>query len=136
LRDNAVPCMRLMRCSLPACPPPRGAARGALRPHRTCPLGGGTAARGKRARLSTPLPSVLEYGYYIRMPGQRRERQRTVGKRQRVKATERAPMKITTIALDEEMHAALRHLAVDEKTNLRELLRHIIADYLARRGRR
>jgi len=43
-------------------------------------------------------------------------------------------MKITTIALDEETHTKLRHLAVDEKTNLRELLRQIIADYLTRRG--
>jgi predicted transcriptional regulator len=45
-------------------------------------------------------------------------------------------MKITTISLDEETHAALRHLAIDEKTDLRALLRQIIADYLARRGRR
>ena len=45
-------------------------------------------------------------------------------------------MKITTISLDEETHAALRHLAIDEKTDLRGLLRQIIADYLARRGRR
>jgi hypothetical protein len=45
-------------------------------------------------------------------------------------------MRITTIALDDATHTELRHLAVDEKTNLRELLRQIIADYLARRGRR
>jgi predicted transcriptional regulator len=45
-------------------------------------------------------------------------------------------MKITTISLDEETHQKLRHLAVDEKTNLRELLRKMIADYLARRERR
>ena len=70
------------------------------------------------------------------MPRQRRERQRTGGRRQRAKATETIPMKITTIALDEETHAKLRHLAVDEKTNLRELLRRMIADYLARRERR
>jgi hypothetical protein len=70
------------------------------------------------------------------MPRQRRERQRTVGRRQRAKGKETVPMKITTIALDEETHAKLRHLAVDEKTNLRELLRRMIADYLARRERR
>jgi predicted transcriptional regulator len=45
-------------------------------------------------------------------------------------------MKITTIALDEETHAELRHLAVDEKTNLRELLRRMVADFLARRKAR
>jgi hypothetical protein len=65
----------------------------------------------------------------------RRERQRTGGRRQRTKARE-VPMKITTIALDEETHAKLRHVAVDEKTSLRELLRQVIADYLARRERR
>ena len=70
------------------------------------------------------------------MPRQRRERQRTVGRRQRAKATEKVPMKITTIALDEDTHERLRHLAIDEKTNLRELLRWMIADYLARRERR
>jgi hypothetical protein len=71
-----------------------------------------------------------------RMPRQRRERERTGGRRQRAKVREKVPMKITTIALDEEMHAKLRHLAVDEKTNLRELLRRMIAEYLARRERR
>jgi predicted transcriptional regulator len=45
-------------------------------------------------------------------------------------------MKITTISLDEDTHAALRHLAIDEKTDLRTLVRQIIADYLARRERR
>jgi hypothetical protein len=70
------------------------------------------------------------------MPRQRRERQRTVGRRRRAKGKETVAMKITTIALDEETHAKLRHLAVDEKTNLRELLRRMIADYLARRERR
>jgi predicted transcriptional regulator len=59
-----------------------------------------------------------------------------VGREQRAKVPEREPMKITTIALDEETHAKLRHLAVDEKTNLRELLRRMIAEYLARRERR
>ena len=45
-------------------------------------------------------------------------------------------MKITTIALPEEMLQELRHLAIDEKTNLRKLVHQIIAEYLARRGRR
>jgi predicted transcriptional regulator len=45
-------------------------------------------------------------------------------------------MKVTTIALDEETHTKLRHLAVDEKTNLRELLRRMIAEYLERRKSR
>jgi Ribbon-helix-helix protein, copG family len=45
-------------------------------------------------------------------------------------------MKITTIALDEKTHEELRHLAIDEKTNLRELVRRMIAEYLTRRGRR
>jgi len=70
------------------------------------------------------------------MPRQRRERQRTAGRRQRAKVRETGAMKITTISLDEETHAALRHLAIDEKTDLRGLLRRIIAEYLARRGRR
>jgi hypothetical protein len=70
------------------------------------------------------------------MPRQRRERERTVGRRQRAKGKETVPMKITTISLDEETHTALRHLAIDEKTDLRGLLRQIIAEYLARRGRR
>jgi predicted transcriptional regulator len=45
-------------------------------------------------------------------------------------------MKITTISLDEDTHEKLRHLAIDEKTNLRELLRRMIAEYLTRQGRR
>jgi hypothetical protein len=45
-------------------------------------------------------------------------------------------MKVTTIALEEEMLQKLRHLAIDEKTNLRELLRRMIAECLARRERR
>jgi predicted transcriptional regulator len=45
-------------------------------------------------------------------------------------------MQTTTIALDEETHAKLRHLALDEKTSFRELIREAIAEYLARRGRK
>jgi predicted transcriptional regulator len=59
-----------------------------------------------------------------------------VGRRQRVKATEAPTMQTTTIALDEETHARLRHLALDEKTSFRELIRQAIAEYLKRRERR
>ena len=45
-------------------------------------------------------------------------------------------MQTTTIALDEETHAKLRHLALDEKTSFRELIREAIAEYLKRRERR
>ena len=45
-------------------------------------------------------------------------------------------MQTTTIALDEEMHRQLRHLAVEEKTTFRELIRNAIADFLAQRGRK
>jgi Ribbon-helix-helix protein, copG family len=70
------------------------------------------------------------------MPRQRRERQRTGGRRERAKVREKTPMKVTTIALEEDMLLKLRHLAIDEKTNLRELLRRMIAECLARRERR
>jgi predicted transcriptional regulator len=45
-------------------------------------------------------------------------------------------MQTTTIALDEETHATLRHLAIEEKTSFRELIREAIADLLKRRGRK
>jgi predicted transcriptional regulator len=44
-------------------------------------------------------------------------------------------MQTTTIALDEETHAKLRHLAIEEKTSFRELIREAIADLLKRRER-
>jgi predicted transcriptional regulator len=59
-----------------------------------------------------------------------------VRRRQRVKATEAPTMQTTTIALDEETHAKLRHLAIEEKTSFRELIREAIADLLKRRERR
>jgi predicted transcriptional regulator len=43
-------------------------------------------------------------------------------------------MQTTTIALDAETHRRLRHLAIEEKTTFRELIREAIADLLARRG--
>jgi len=42
-------------------------------------------------------------------------------------------MQTTTIALDAETHRRLRHLAVEEKTTLRDLIRDAIGEYLARR---
>jgi len=45
-------------------------------------------------------------------------------------------MQTTTIALDEETHARLRHLALNDKTTFRELIRQAITEYLARRGRK
>jgi predicted transcriptional regulator len=40
----------------------------------------------------------------------------------------------TTIALDAETHRRLRHLAIEEGTTLRDLIREAIADLLRRRG--
>jgi predicted transcriptional regulator len=45
-------------------------------------------------------------------------------------------MQTTTIALDAETHRRLRHLAIEEKTSLRALIREAIADLLAHRGRK
>jgi len=70
------------------------------------------------------------------MPRQTRER----GGRERQRATaaaEEAPVMVTTtIALDEDTHRRLRHLAVEERTSFRELIREAITDLLTRRGRR
>ena len=46
---------------------------------------------------------------------------------------EAANMVTTTIALDEETHRRLRHLAIEEKTSFRELIREALADLLERR---
>jgi predicted transcriptional regulator len=43
-------------------------------------------------------------------------------------------MMTTTIALDEETHRRLRHLAVEERTSLRALIREAITALLARRA--
>ena len=46
-------------------------------------------------------------------------------------------MTTTTIALDSETHRKLRHLAIEEHTSLRELIRQAIDALLAARtGRR
>jgi predicted transcriptional regulator len=42
-------------------------------------------------------------------------------------------MQTTTIALDDETHRRLRHLAIDERTTVRDLIREAIGDLLARR---
>jgi predicted transcriptional regulator len=42
-------------------------------------------------------------------------------------------MQTTTIALDAETHRRLRHLALDEGTTFRDLIREAITDLLARR---
>lgn len=45
-------------------------------------------------------------------------------------------MQTTTIALDADTHRRLRHLAVEERTTFRDLIREAIADMLARRERK
>ena len=42
-------------------------------------------------------------------------------------------MQTTTIALDHETHRRLRHLAVEEGTSFRELIREAISELLTRR---
>jgi hypothetical protein len=49
-------------------------------------------------------------------------------------ASEGPRMQTTTIALDDETHRRLRHLAIDERTTVRELIREAIGDLLTRRG--
>ena len=50
------------------------------------------------------------------------------------RSAEEAPiMTTTTIALDAETHRRLRHLAIEEGTSFRELIRTAITEYLARR---
>ena len=45
-------------------------------------------------------------------------------------------MVTTTIALDEATHRRLRHLAIEQRTSLRELIREALDAYLARHTRR
>ena len=70
------------------------------------------------------------------MPQRTRERKKGRSVRRSDEAAEGSRMQTTTIALDEEMHRQLRHLAVEEKTTFRELIRNAIADFLAQRGRK
>ena len=67
------------------------------------------------------------------MPRQKRERRTQAGRRKSV-AEEGRKMVTTTIAVDEEMHRRLRHLAIDEKKSLRDLIREALAELLANRG--
>jgi predicted transcriptional regulator len=43
-------------------------------------------------------------------------------------------MTVTTIALDAATHRQLRHLAIEEGTTARDLIREAIAELLRRRG--
>jgi predicted transcriptional regulator len=54
--------------------------------------------------------------------------------RRRRPARPSAGQTTTTIALDAETHRRLRHLAIEEGTTLRDLIREAIADLLRRRG--
>ncbi|HLK12376.1 MAG TPA: ribbon-helix-helix domain-containing protein [Candidatus Binatia bacterium] len=45
-------------------------------------------------------------------------------------------MVITTIALDPDIHRRLRHLAIEDGTSFRDLIRAAIADFLTKRERR
>jgi predicted transcriptional regulator len=45
-------------------------------------------------------------------------------------------MVTTTVSLEDATYQRLRHLAVDERTNVRELIREAITDLLKRRERR
>ena len=51
-------------------------------------------------------------------------------------AREEPKMVTTTVSLEDATYQRLRHLAVDERTNVRELIREAITDLLARRGGR
>jgi len=40
----------------------------------------------------------------------------------------------TMIYLEEEVHSQLRHLAVDERVSMSELIRRAVDEYLSKRG--
>ncbi len=40
----------------------------------------------------------------------------------------------TMIYLEEEIHSQLRHLAVDERVSMSELIRRAVDEYLSKRG--
>ena len=40
----------------------------------------------------------------------------------------------TMIYLEEEVHSQLRHLAVDERASMSELIRRAVDEYLSKRG--
>ena len=68
------------------------------------------------------------------MPRQTRERREKTGRRTSTGAPEEPKMQTTTIALDADTHRRLRHLAIEEGTSFRELIREAIGELLARRG--
>jgi predicted transcriptional regulator len=43
-------------------------------------------------------------------------------------------MVVTTVTLDEPTYQRLKHLAVDERTNVRELIREAVVHLLTRQG--
>jgi predicted transcriptional regulator len=45
-------------------------------------------------------------------------------------------MAITTVSIDPETYRRLRHLAVEEDTNVRVLVRRAVAEYLERHSER
>lgn len=56
-------------------------------------------------------------------------------------ATKRRPgkkkatdMVTTTVSLERDMYRSLRHLAVDEDSNVRDLIRKAVAEFLRKRG--
>jgi hypothetical protein len=53
----------------------------------------------------------------------------------RKRAESREGMRVTTIALTEEMHRKLAVLAIDRRTVLTELVREALAQWLSRQGR-
>lgn len=53
----------------------------------------------------------------------------------KAKHTTAQSMVITTVALSEEVHAKLRHLAVDARKSLREIIRDAVDDYLKHYGK-
>jgi len=52
----------------------------------------------------------------------------------RYRATTREGMRVTTIALPDEMFRELSHAAIDEDVSMTELVRQLAADYLRRRA--
>lgn len=67
------------------------------------------------------------------MPRTTRKRTGKTGGRTTTAATEEPLMQTTTIALDADTHRRLRHLAIEEGTSFRELIREAIGDLLKRR---
>ena len=54
----------------------------------------------------------------------------------RKRAATREGMTVTTIALPDEMHRRLAHLALDRRTVLTELVRQALAEWLERQAKK